>query len=192
MSPRIPPGGFAVTFGVPAAVRRLAGTCAVNCVELMKAVASGWPFQTTCEPFTRFAPVTVSVNAGDPTVADEGLRLVIDGPGVTVKVSAFVRTPSAVRTVTGAVPAAATRSADTCAVNCVALTNVVGRGLPFHCTVDPLARPVPVTVMVNAADPATADDGFRVVIDGGGFTVRVWGFDSTLPGLATRTDNGPD
>jgi hypothetical protein len=39
------------------------------------------------------------------------------------------------------------------AVNCVLLTNVVTRGLPFQFTVDPATNPAPFTVRANPAPP---------------------------------------
>jgi len=59
------------------------------------------------------------------------------------------------------------------AVSCVALTNVVLRPLPFHCTVEPLTKFVPVTVRANAAAPAVALEGESEAIAGAGFTVSV-------------------
>ena len=40
------------------------------------------------------------------------------------------------------------------AVNCVALTKVVGRAVPFQRTVEPEVNPEPFTVRVKAAPPA--------------------------------------
>ena len=47
---------------VPADAISAAGTAAVSCVGLTKAVTLGEPFQSTTEPFTKFAPFTVRVN----------------------------------------------------------------------------------------------------------------------------------
>ena len=57
---------------------------------------------------------------------------------------------------TAAVPAVAMSGAGTAAINCVALTNVVVRATPFHCTTAPVTKPEPLTVSVNAALPAIA------------------------------------
>ena len=54
------------------------------------------------------------------------------------------------------------------ACNCVALTNVVVRLVPFQFTTDPLMNPVPFTVRVKAAVPAVAVDGDSEVIVGTG------------------------
>ena len=69
-------------------------------------------------------------------------------------------------TVTLAVPSDAMRLADTEAANWLALTKVVGRADPFHCTVDPLTNPDPFTVRVNAAPPAVAKAGLRLDSEG--------------------------
>jgi len=58
--------------------------------------------------------------------------------------------------VTCAVPDAAMSLAGMAAVSRVALTKVVGRLDPFHCTVKPEAKLVPFTVRVNGAPPLTA------------------------------------
>ena len=42
-----------------------AGMFAVSCVELTNVVARGELFQSTTEPFTKFAPFTVSVNPAE-------------------------------------------------------------------------------------------------------------------------------
>jgi hypothetical protein len=44
------------------------------------------------------------------------------------------------------------------AVSLVALTNVVGRSWPFHCTREPVPKPVPVTVTVKS-DPTRPESG---------------------------------
>src|SRR3954463_14868251 len=65
--------------------------------------------------------------------------------------------------------AVATFAAITAAVNCVELTYVVVRFDPFHCTCEAATKPVPVTVSVNAADPAASVDGEIDDTTGGGF-----------------------
>src|SRR5690242_9762068 len=69
--------------------------------------------------------------------------------------------PPGLRTVTVAVPPAATRDAGTCAVSWVALPKVVGRAWPFHATCAPCRKLAPFTVRVKAAAPAFAVDGLR-------------------------------
>src|SRR4051812_29403170 len=94
----------AVMLAVPAAPRRLRRTCGVRVGGLTKVVARPWPFQAICEGDWRFVPVTVRVKAGEPTFAVDGLRAVMAGAGVMVKVRALERTPSVAATVIEAVP----------------------------------------------------------------------------------------
>ncbi len=70
-----------------------------------------------------------------------------------------------------ALPALAIRLAGTAAVNWTELTNVVVRAVPFHCTVVPGRKLVPFTVNVNAAPPAVAEVGLRLVIAGVGTVI---------------------
>src|SRR5512136_368207 len=58
-----------------------AGMLAVSRVLLTYVVARALPFQRTTEPLTKPVPLTVRVNAGPPTAALDGLRLVIVGAG---------------------------------------------------------------------------------------------------------------
>src|SRR5207253_2979984 len=69
---------------------------------------------------------------------------------------------------------------------------------PFHRTTDePATKFVPFTVNVNAAPPAVADVGLRLVVVGTGFAgveiVNVWAFEVPPPGagLNTVTDAVP-
>ncbi len=115
---------------------------------------------------------------------------------VIVNVSAFDVPPPGVgfTTVTAAVPAAATSAAVMAAVNCVALTNVVVRALPFHCTADVLMKFVPFTVSVNAAPPTGPMAGASEVSVGTGFDaviVNVSAFDvvPVMPSGSIRPNN---
>jgi hypothetical protein len=83
------------------------------------------------------------------------------------------------------------------AVNCVALTNVVVRLLPFHCTTELPMKLLPFTVNVNAPEPALTVFGDNVVIAGTGLgaavTVNVTALDVPPPGagLVTVTEGVP-
>ena len=66
-----------------------------------------------------------------------------------MNVSPPVAPPSGSATVTCAVPDRAMRSAGTVAVSEVAETKVVASAVPFHFTVAPLTKFVPVAVRVN-------------------------------------------
>jgi hypothetical protein len=74
------PGFTTVTLALPTFVIRLPGTVAVNCVAFTKLVKSGEPFHFTVAPETKLEPLTVSVNAGSPTVALFGLSEVNVAP----------------------------------------------------------------------------------------------------------------
>src|SRR5262245_55415112 len=91
-------------------------------------------------------------------------------------------------TVTLAVPADATSVAGIVAVNCVALTKIVVRVLPFHRTLEPLTKPVPLTVNVKPALPAMVAFGEIDVIAGAGLLiVNVAAGDDPPPGAGLLT-----
>jgi len=71
-------------------------------------------------------------------------------------------------TVTVNTPAEAISAAVTCAVSCVALAYVVASAVEPHITVDLLVKFDPFTVSGNAAEPATANAGDTLLIDGRG------------------------
>ena len=134
------------------------------------------PFQRTKELATKPLPLTVSVNPEPPAVAEVGLKLVVVGTGLLiVKGMGPDVTPPGFNTVTFTVPAAAISAATIEAVNWVALTKVVVRLDPPHCTTEPLTKFVPLTVSVNPELPAVVDEGLRLVIVGaaGGLIVKV-------------------
>jgi len=58
-----------------------------------------------------------------------------------------------------AVPGLAMSEAEIAAVICVLLTKVVALGAPLKVTVAPFTKPTPLTVSVNAVEPATALEG---------------------------------
>src|SRR5437762_293802 len=190
----VPPPGAGVTTvtdAVAAVARSEAGMAAVSCVALTKVVVRAAPFQRTLAPMSYPVPVSVSVNPAPPTAALEGDSAVSVGPpALTGKVTAADVPPPGpgVVTVTFTM-AAASRSVDgIAAVSWVALTNVVVRAAPFHCTVLPLTKPVPVTVSVNAALLISALLGLRPVSVGAGlFTVSVCAAEVPPPGAGVRT-----
>ncbi|MGA2723439.1 MAG: hypothetical protein ABSG79_13635 [Bryobacteraceae bacterium] len=100
---------------------------------------------------------------------------------LTVNTAVFEVTPPGSTTAILTVPAEAIRPASTDAVNCVALTNVVGSVVPLHCTTAPETNPLPFTVSVKAAPPAGATFGLRLVIDGGALIVKGAPVDVTPP-----------
>src|SRR6266850_1178224 len=190
----VPPPGAGVTTvtdAVAAVARSAAGMAAVSCVALTKVVVRAAPFQRTVEPLPKLLPFTASVNAAPPTLALEGASDVSVGPPeLTGKVIvADVPPPgAAVVTVTFAMAAASRSVAGIAAVSWVALANVVVRAAPFHCTVLPLTKPVPVTVSVNAAPLISALLGLRPVSVGAGlFTVNVCAAEVPPPGAGVST-----
>ena len=74
------PGFTTVMLALPVFAIRLPGTAAVSCVPFTKLVESGEPFHCTVAPETKLEPLTVSVNAGPPTVAPLGFSEVNVAP----------------------------------------------------------------------------------------------------------------
>ena len=131
------------------------------------------PAVTVCEVVVAFTLKSVIVNVNEFDVPP---------PGVGFK------------TVIAAVPELAISAAVIAAVNCVALTNVVVRALPFHCAVDPLMKFVPVNVIVNAAPPAPVNVGEIAVSVGTGFDaliVNVSAFEKVPEGPPCRRAFAP-
>ena len=123
-----------VTDADPAEAISEAGIVAVSCVELTNVVARGEPFQSTTEPFTKFAPFTVRVNPEglhDGVVFDEVVEAdkeVMAGARMVNWICPEVPPPGPiVNTLTCEVPTARKSAAGTVALSCVALTNVVVR-----------------------------------------------------------------
>jgi hypothetical protein len=85
---------------------------------------------------------------------------------VTITGLLFEAVPSPIVATTENVPA---DDAVPDAVSFVADTNVVGSGVPANDTTAPAAKPVPLTVSVNA--PTGNDDGLTELIEGNGSTV---------------------
>lgn len=84
------------------------------------------PFHCTVDAGTNPLPISVSVNAAEPTLVDAGRIEATVGAGLAVMANATpadIPPPGAAFvTVTVAVPAAATSAAAIATVNCVALT----------------------------------------------------------------------
>jgi hypothetical protein len=122
----------------------------------------------------KLLPLTVSVKAAPPAVADAGLRPVVAGTGfviaLIVNICALEVPPpgAGLNTVTVAVPADTMSAAVIAAVSWVEDRYVVVRPAPFHCTTEPLIKLLPLTVRVKAAPPAEADAGLRPVVAGTG------------------------
>lgn len=107
----------------------------------------------------------------DPAVAEAGEIVEIAGAGTLIANDAPAEVPppgAGFKIVTVADAAEATSAAGIAAVSDVALTNVVARFVPFHCTVEVPVKPVPFTVSVNADAPAVAMAGESMPIAGPG------------------------
>ncbi|HTY77659.1 MAG TPA: hypothetical protein VMI34_07570 [Candidatus Bathyarchaeia archaeon] len=173
----------------------------MSCVALTNVVVRLLPFHWMTEVGTKPLPATVSVKAAPFCCALPGESEDNTGAGftpVTVKAMALdVPPPGAgVVTVTAGEPALARSPAGMLAVSCVALTKVVGRLEPFHCTVEAGTKPEPVTVSVKAAPFWRALLGESDDSAGDGFTaVMVKATELEVPppgaGLTTATEAGP-
>jgi hypothetical protein len=185
----LPPAFATVILALPALAISAAGTAAVNCVELTKVVTSPVPFQLTVAPERKLVPFTVSVNADPPSVAELGLRLVMLGVGMPIgNAVAADGLPPVFVTVILALPPLAISAAGTAAVTCMPLTNVVVSAAPFQFTTALLRKFVPFTVSVNAAPPAVAELGLRLVMVGVGMVIEnVVAVDALPPLLVTVT-----
>ena len=156
-----------MTLIAPAVAIRLAGTAADSCEALTKVVVSEAAPQLTVVDEVKLAPLTISVKAAPPAVADAGLRLVMEVGGKMMVKAALLEAPL---TVTLIAPAVAIRLAGTSAINCDALTKVVASGAAPQLTVASEVKSAPLTISVKAALPAVTDAGFRLVMDGVGAT----------------------
>jgi len=167
---------------------------AVNCVALTTVVVRAVPFHCAVVPLPNPLPVSVNVNAAPPAVALVGEIAVSVGPPAAIgKVSAAEVPPPGVgvTTVTDTLAAVAMSVALMAAVSCVALTTVVVRALPFQFTVEPFTKLLPVTVSVNAAPPATAPAGLKLVSVGAGLlTEKVSAAEVPPPGVGVKTVTG--
>ena len=88
----VPPPGVGlntVTLAVPAVAMSAAVIAAVNWVPLTYVVGRSEPFQRTTELPMKPVPLTVSVKAGPPGVAEDGLRPVMVGTGVVGQLTGF-------------------------------------------------------------------------------------------------------
>lgn len=159
----------ALTDTLPGLTIQLAGTIAASCAELLNVVTSDVPFHNTVSPETKLAPLTVSVNCAPPARALDGDNMLREGTGgLIAKLKELDVPPAAVCTATDAVPILAIKPAGTAALSCVELPKLVARALPFHSTVFPETKLLPLTVKVNALPPAFLLEGERELRVGSG------------------------
>src|SRR5512134_2042029 len=171
----VPPPGLGlitVTGTDPAVATSAAAIAARSTVPPTNVVARGVPFHWTVAPVTKALPFTVNSNAALPATTLAGLRELTTGialPIVNVTGDDVPPPGVGLTTVTWVVPVLAMSLAGTAAVSWVPLTNVVVRVVPFQCTEEPVTKPVPLTVSVNAAPPTAAVVGDTEVRTGTGF-----------------------
>ena len=171
-----PPGAglTTVTVAVPAPAMSAAVIDTVNWDEETKVVGRGELFQRTSAVLTKLLPLTVSANAALPAGAVTGFKLLITGSGLIIAKLTAVEVPppgAGLTTVMEAVPAPAISGAVMTAVNWDEETKVVGRGKLFQRTSAVLTKPLPLTFSVNAALPAGAVAGIKLLITGSGLII---------------------
>jgi hypothetical protein len=155
-----PLGSTTATDEVPEVLIKAAGTEAVSCVELPKVVGRGVPFQDTTSPETKLVPFAIRVKLGPPAWALDGdSELSTGAAGFVMKLAEFDVTPAG----------ACTASAP-----------------PFHSTVFPETKLLPLTVNVNAGPPAGAFEGDSAVKMGtGGLIAKLRELDVAPTGVCT-------
>jgi hypothetical protein len=194
-----PPGAglVTVTAGVPAVTTSPAKIAAVTCVALTNVVTRGVPPKFTTDVIRKLVPFTVNVNAPEPAITFVGESVVTVGTGfgaaLILKFTEFDVPPPGVGLVTviAGVPTLVTSVERIAAVNCVALTKDVLRGLPPKFTTDVLTKLVPFTVNVSAPELTTTPVGESELIAGTGFvaavTLKFTEFDVPPPGVGFVT-----
>src|SRR5690242_339075 len=190
-----PPAGAAlktVTDSEPATAMSDAGIEALNWLELTKVVARFAPAILTTEPGTKFAPLTVNVNAGPPAVTLTGDMAASDGTGLlTVKARAALVPPLGVVTVMDSVPAKARSALVRVVESCVALMYVVLLVAPLTWMDEFGIKLLPLAVSVTGVLPAIAAVGERPIRVGvPAATVRLSAFDVQFPSEALVTVMG--
>src|SRR5574341_952621 len=136
-------------------------------------------------------PVTLSVKAPVPAIAEFGLVCAITGTGLLiVKVSGLEVPPPGpgLKTVMLATPARAISAVVMAAVNCPPPPKVVVRSLPFQRTTELLTKFAPVRLSVKAAAPAMVEPGLIWKSAGVGLLiVNVNGVAAPPPGAGLKT-----
>jgi hypothetical protein len=122
-----------------------------------------------------------AIVTGVPTAAEAGVRLVIEGVGITVKITPLLATPPTVTTTMPVVAPAGTFTVMLLALQLAAVPALV----PLNVTVllpwaDPKLLPAIVT-----AEPTAPEVGVRLVIEGVGSTVKFEPLLGTPPTVTT-------
>src|SRR5580698_8836914 len=193
----VPPPGAGVTtdtLALPTDVMSEAAIAAVIWVALTRVVVRLLPFHCTTEFESKPLPLTVSVKADPPTIADVGEIDVTAGTGLLTERSTAAEVPPpglGFTAVTGTIALAAMSAAVIAAVSWVAPIRVVVRGLPFHRTTVFESKPLPLTVNVKAAPPTTAVVGEMLVTVGSALLMgRSTALDVPPPGAGFTTVTG--
>jgi hypothetical protein len=126
----VPPPGAGlttVTLAMPVAAMSVVRIVAVSCVGETNVVARTAPFQFTVEVLTKLLPLTLSVAAGPPAVAPDGLMLPRTGTRLsTVVVAVALLLPAAASHEEEATPAVLLKTPPTVGVT-VKVTVAVAR-----------------------------------------------------------------
>src|SRR6185437_3811073 len=130
--------------------------------------------------------MTVNANPAPAVVPVKKLKEFEVGPTAAKPEAAVV--VIGFTTVIFTAPVLAIWAAVTCACSSVSETNVVVIAVPLNRTVAPDRNPVPLTVRVKSAPPATADPGVTSVIAGAGIViVKFCAFEAPPPGVGLAT-----
>jgi hypothetical protein len=166
-----PPGAKFITVicAISPRARSAAFNATCNCVELTNVVGRLLWFHCAVEVATKPMPVMPSEIPVVPARMLLCESEAIVGSGLSIIKPAAPELPPpglGFTTEIWAVPEAAKSAAVTVTCNWVELTNVVGRLLWFHSTVDPCTNPLPVIVTVVDEAPTVALEGDIELIDG--------------------------
>ena len=96
-------------------------------------------------------------------VTERWVAVPVKFPGLTVNADEFDVIAPGFTTAIWAMPGVPRKLADTVAVSCVGLTNVVGRLVSLKTTIAPEMNPAPFTVSVIDALPAITIAGLKLV-----------------------------
>jgi hypothetical protein len=153
------------------------------------------PFHWTKEFGSKLAPETVSVKLAAPAVAESGLAVEMEGPGLAILKLREEDVPppgAGVLTVTPLEPGAAMSAAGTVAVRTPLLMKTLAKAAPFHWTLEAGSKLKPYTVKAKLAPSAAAEAGLRAEMEGAGLAkVRAAGADAPPPGAGVTTVTPP-
>ena len=169
-------------------------TGTVNVIVSRKVVTRGTPSNSTTEPGTKSAPLSVSVNPAPPKSATGMLSDVSVGAGFsTANGNAPDGPPPGpdVTTLTKKVCIVARSGIVTGTVNVIVSRKVVARGTPSNWTTELETKSTPLRVSVNAGPPSNAMGMLSDVSVGAGFSTASGNGNDVPPpgpGLTTCTE----